>query len=288
MQEINLGTLENGPHADLIREMARKCATDPRIQAIWVGGSLASGIGDAYSDIDFRIAVQLGEVGDWVAPDWEQYLPIQPCGGTLMRFGEQALLHHLVLADGTIVDFFVQDTERQNFEPNIVVLACRDVEFQSKLEGFARPSAALVKEIDGEAVRRFLVDYWIITHKELKALARQYDLSPFVGLYWERLSLLRAWYMEITGKDIQGRATIHMLGALHKGLAHKLTDEQQVIVGMPSRTPEETVAAIEAIRGEMSRIGRSLAQKHNFTYPSELEAVVQQVWELHKVQVISR
>ena len=41
-------------------------------------------------------------------------------------------------------------------------------------------------------VRQFLVDYWITTHKQMKALARKYDLSPFVGLYFERMALLRA------------------------------------------------------------------------------------------------
>ena len=218
MSDIDLGPLEHGPHANLIRDMASKCSADGSIQAIWVGGSLAAGHGDAYSDVDFRIAVEPGHIDRWTSPDWEHYLPIRPCGGLLMRFGEQALLHHLVLADGTIVDFYVQDTTRQNPEPNLVILACRNAEFRATLEGFARPAAALVREIDGAVVRQFLVDYWITTHKQMKALARKYDHSPFAGLYLERMALLRAWYMQAVGKDIDARVTLHMLGALHKGL----------------------------------------------------------------------
>jgi hypothetical protein len=199
-----------------------------------------------------------------------------------MHFGEQALLHHLVLSDGTIVDFYVQDTTRQNPEPNLVILACRNAEFRAMLEGFAHPVAVLVRELDGAVVRQFFVDYWITTHKQMKALARRYDLSPFAGLYLERMALLRAWYMQAVGKEIDSRVTLHMLGALHKGLDGKLTEQQHNILGLPSRTPEETVTAIEAIRAEMARVGRWLADRHAFAYPHELEDVVRRVWNEHK------
>jgi hypothetical protein len=288
MTDINLGRLEHGPHADLIRDMARKCAADSSIQAVWVGGSLAAGRGDAYSDVDFRIAVEPGEIDKWTSLDWERYLPIPPSGGLLMRFGEQALLHHMVLADGSIVDFYVQDTTRQNPEPNLVILACRNAEFRAALEGFASPAAALTREIDGVAVRQFLIDYWITTHKQKKALGRKFDLSPFAGLYLERMALLRAWYMQATGKDLDSRPTLHMLGALHRGLDGKLTADQHTILGLPSRTPEETVTVIEAIRAEMASVGRWLADRYEFAYPYELEDVVWRSWNQHKEDIIRR
>jgi hypothetical protein len=156
------------------------------------------------------------------------------------------------------------------------------------LEGFARPAATLVQEIHGAVVRQFLVDYWITTHKQLKALARNYDLSPFAGLYFERMALLRAWYMLAVGKDIDSRATLHMLGVLHTGLAGKLTADQRTILGLPSRTAEETATVIEAIRAEMSSTGRWLADKHAFAYPHELEDVVRRFWNEHKETVLRR
>ncbi|KPV50445.1 hypothetical protein SE17_26920, partial [Kouleothrix aurantiaca] len=126
MTDIDLGPLEHAPHARLIHSIATRCAADPAIQALWVGGSLASGHGDAYSDIDMRIAVEPGQLGMWESPDWQRYLPLLPCGGLLMRFGEGALLHHMVLEDGTIIDFYVQDTAQSHHEPNIVILICRN------------------------------------------------------------------------------------------------------------------------------------------------------------------
>jgi hypothetical protein len=288
MREIDLGPLEHGPHAYLIRAMASKCSADRSIQAIWVGGSLAAGTGDAYSDVDFRIAVEPEQIARWTSPDWEHYLPMRPSGGLLMRFGEQALLHHLVLLDGAIVDFYVQDTTSQNSEPNLIILACRNAELRATLEGFARPAPALVRAIDGAVVRQFLVDYWITTHKQMKALARKYDHSAFAGLYLERMALLRAWYMQAVGKDIDARVTLHMLGALHKGLEGKLTEHQHNILGLPSRTPDETVMVIDAIRAEMARVGRWLAHRHEFAFPHELEAVVQRSWNEHKESLTRR
>ena len=285
MSDIDLGPLAYGPHADLIRAMADMCMADGSIQAIWVGGSLASGRGDVYSDIDFRIAVEPGQVEGWTSPDWRRYLPILPCGGLLMRFGEQALLHHLVLADGTIVDFYVQDTTQHNHEPNVVILACRNAQFRTMLERFARPADALTREIDGDVLRQFFVDYWILTHKQLKALARNYNLSPFAGLYLERMALLRAWYMQAVGKDIDARPTLHMLGALHRGLEGKLSEQQHTILGLPSRTPQETITVIEAIRAEMARAGRQLADRHKFAYPYELEDVVRRFWHEHRQSI---
>jgi carboxymethylenebutenolidase len=286
--ELDLGLLEHGPHANLIRDMARKCYADQTVQAIWVGGSLAAGTGDVYSDVDFRIAVEPGQIDRWTSPDWEQYLPMRVYGGLFMRFGEQALLHHLVMADGTIVDFYVQDTTKQNLEPKLVILACRNAEFREALEGFASPAASLAREIDGAVVRQFLVDYWITTHKEIKGLGRKYDHFAFAGLFFERIALLRAWYMQAAGKDIDSRITIHVLGAMHKGLDGKLTTDQHNILGLPSRTPEENVIAIDAIRAEMARVGRWLADRHEFAYPHELEDMVNRIWNENKESLTRR
>ena len=285
---IDLGLLAHGPHANLIRDLARKCDADETIQAIWVGGSLAAGMGDAYSDVDFRIAVDPEQLDRWTSPNWADYLPIPSCGGLLLRFGEHALLHHLILADGSILDFYVQDTTVNNFEPHLVILACRNAAFGAALAGFASPAAALARTIDGAVVRQFLIDYWITTHKEMKGLGRQYDYFQFVGLYLERMALLRAWYMQAVGKDLDARVTIHMLGAMHRGLAGKLTPQQHDILGLPTRTPAETVAVIDAIRAEMAAVGRWLAERHGFSYPHELEAVVNRTWQEHKEFLVKR
>ncbi len=122
----------------------------------------------------------------------------------------------------------------------------------------------------------------------MKALARKYDHFPFVGLYLERMALLRAWYMQAVGKDIDARVTIHMLGAMHKGLDGKITADQHNILGLPSRPPDETVIVIDAIRAEMAYVGRCLADRHEFAYPHELEDVVRRSWDENKESLTRR
>jgi hypothetical protein len=122
----------------------------------------------------------------------------------------------------------------------------------------------------------------------MKALARKYDHFSFAGLYLERMALLRACYMQAVGKDIDSRVTIHMLGAMHKGLEGQLTEHQHNILGLPSRTPTETVTTIDAIRAEMARVGRWLADRHGFAYPDELEEVVRRIWHENKESLTKR
>jgi hypothetical protein len=102
------------------------------------------------------------------------------------------------------------------------------------------------------------------------------------------MALLRAWYLQAVGKDIDARVSLHMLGALHKGLDGKLTEQQHTLLGLPSRTPDETVTVIDAIRAEMASVGRGLADRHAFAYPHELEAVVQRSWNEHKEALTRR
>lgn len=223
-----------------------------------------------------------GQLGEWGSPDWQRYLPLHPCGGVLLRFGEQALLHHLVLEDwsiGSISMFKHARTTR------------RESRRRRRRRARMMPvstTPALNCPIDAAALRQFFVDYWIATHKQLKAARAEVRSPPRFSGYRSSAALLRAWYMQATGNDIDARPTLHMLGVLHAGLAGRLSAEQHTILGLPSRTPEETIAAIEAIRAEMSRAGSWLAERYAFAYPHELEDIVRRVWHEHKQAVARR
>lgn len=285
---IDLGILAAAPHADLIRALAERCVADANVLAVWVGGSLASGTGDWFSDVDFRIAVADGTVEQWAQPDWSRYLPVERVGGIQLRFGPNNLLHHMVLADGVIVDFFVQETDPTNTEPSVVIVHCPDDALRARIEALAQPAHSLAAPIDADVLQRFFVDYWILTHKQAKAIARRYDEFAFTGLNLERTALLRALHMEATDTLMDTRVTLHVIGAIHKVLADSLSQRQLWVLGAPTSDPVETAAVIEANRAEMTRVGRVLAARHPFDYPFALEEIVLRTWEQHKPVILAR
>ena len=58
--------------------------------------------------------------------------------------------------------------------------------------------------------------------------------------------------------------------------------EVQRVLGMPTRTRPEILAAVDALHALVARVGRELAARHEFDYPAELEALVLESWEAFK------
>jgi hypothetical protein len=55
MTDLQLNHLPNLPQRETIIDVASNLWAQPSIIALWVGGSLASGVGDRFSDVDFRV-----------------------------------------------------------------------------------------------------------------------------------------------------------------------------------------------------------------------------------------
>jgi predicted nucleotidyltransferase len=108
MTELQLSSLPNLPQREAIAEVASNLWQDVGVVALWVGGSLASGAGDHFSDVDFRVAVVPDQLARWQAPRFEQlFTRASIVGRLVLQFGNEALLHHLVLSNGVIFDFFI-------------------------------------------------------------------------------------------------------------------------------------------------------------------------------------
>ena len=125
-----------------------------------------------------------------------------------------------------------------------------------------------------------LVDYWILTNKHLKVIKRNLAMMTVVGLHHERLALMRAWFIHATGRDLATRPTIHALNNMIAEIAVSFPNAWDLL-GMPVRTVEESIAAIEAIRKEMSLVGRALSHKYAFEYPTDLDETVCNYWHRH-------
>jgi hypothetical protein len=281
MTDLHLNHLPNLPQRETIVEVASNLWAHASIIALWVGGSLASGAGDRFSDVDFRVAVAPDQLADWKSPRFEQiFTQASVVGRIMLPFRENALLHHLVLANGEVFDFFVQSTTRLPSQEPLLILGCRSKAFEQVLTSQnSLPQGE--QTVSGETVQELLVNFWISSHKHRKVLDRGLDLMVTLGLDRELSMLLRLWYIEARGRDCGDvrRQTIHSFTDVVRILEQALGPQALALIGAPRRDRQELYQVIESTRQTVAQLGRRLAQRYSFAYPSALEATVLQGWQ---------
>ena len=264
-----------------ISALAPALWADERVVALWLGGSLARGDGDEYSDIDLRIAAHPADMDHWRALDVQALTGGQVVGGHMFPLGEDALIHHLLLLNGDIVDLLVQTTTRPpNVEP-MVVLGCREEAFAETLQAQNRVEPEPRNLATAESVRELIVAFWVNSHKHRKVLHRRLDLMIPSGLYHSWLMLMRLWYIQATGEDTSAYhfSGIHGLTQLVRSVEGLEGVDARAVAGVPGRTREEIYTAIETHQGAAARVGRLLAERYGFDYPVELERMVRTHWQ---------
>jgi hypothetical protein len=290
MQALNFDSLPSLPQTPFLKEVVTRVWQHPEVVAVWLGGSLARGHGDPYSDIDLRVAVEASHLLTWEKPDLEGFFEGQPLAHHIMQFGENALLHHLLAANGDIYDLYVQGLERTPSPEERLVLACRDETFHTKLLKPFVKKPELTKEATAESIRGTLEFYWLNAHKHRKVLYRNLDLVLWQGLNFFRPDLLRLYYILLTEKDcgdLRG-ATIHAMTLVFQTLRDNADKNVHETVGLPTRTREEKLEAVDKLHEEVSKVGRLLADKYKFDYPNELEALVLSHWRTFKATLQTR
>lgn len=282
MANLQLNDLPNLPQRATIVQVASTLWSDANVVALWVGGSLARGRGDRYSDVDFRVAVASDQLASWKSPRFDQiFSQVSVVGQDLLQFGDEALLHHLVLSNGEIFDFFVQSTTRLPTQEPLLILGCRSSEFESRLAGQNIVPQVERQAVSKEVVQKLLISFWISSHKHRKVLERGLDLIVPIGLHMEQNMLLRLWYIEVSGQDCgdMGRQTIHSFTEVARTIEKAMGPQALAQIGMPVRDRQELYQTIEHNRQTIALLGRHLAQRYDFAYPFALEATVLQGWQ---------
>ena len=281
MNELRLNELPDLPQRITIVEVASQIWHDDQVVAVWIGGSLARGAGDVFSDVDFRVAVAPEQIEDWKTPSFEHiFTRAAVVGQNFLQFGNGAFLHHLVLANGEIFDFFVQSTEQLPTAEPLLILGCRNAAFERTLLERNIVPQIQMQAVEKETIKRLLVSFWINTHKHRKVLHRGLDLMVTQGVHGERNMLMRLWYIQATGEDCGDttRQTIHGLTRIVHSIEQAIGPQALELIGAPMRNRQEIYQAIELNRAVVSQVGRQLAQMYEVDYPSALEATVVQGW----------
>jgi hypothetical protein len=281
MEELLLHHLPDLPQSTTLKDVVMQLQTRSEIVALWIEGSLARGGGDRFSDVDLHIAVEPEDLAGWKAPIFARIFASAPVVGQLfLPFGEHAFLHHLVLANGEIFDFFVQDINQPLSSDAKLVLNCRDPQLAQALQQKQQELPAVDKPVQKEQLQQLLDGFWISTHKHAKVLHRGLTALTLLGLSLERNILLRLWYIEATAQDCGdlGRSTIHSLTHVVYVVEQQTNIHALELLGMPLRSRTEIYRTIESNRRVVAEVGRSLAHTYTFTYPETLETAVEQSW----------
>ena len=282
--ELRLDDLPALPQSRTIAMIAPKIWQDERVVALWLGGSLAAGTGDAYSDIDLRVAVPPADLAAWKASDLHMLFDDPPLARQFVPLGEDAFLHHLILPNGDILDLLVQSDEDAPGDEPVLVLGRRSAAFAERLAASnsapspASPTAG--ESVTGEAVRDLVVAFWVNSHKHRKVLHRGLDLMFPAASYANWQMLMRMWYISATGRDTTPMhfSGIHGLTELVKAVESANGTLPLELCGAPTRTRAEICAAIERYQDTISQLGRRLAEQFGFEYPAALEDVVRRDW----------
>jgi predicted nucleotidyltransferase len=267
------------PQSRRLAEIAADLWADPDVVAIWLGGSLARGAGDPYSDVDLCIALRPEAYAADEVPASAARLTAAAVTLLPFHFGGEATLWHMLLDDGAIYDLHIQPAGEAPPRGIKLVLACRDEAFAASLTG----SEGLPLEFPparGEEIARTLQFFWMNLQKGQKVLHRDLPLVAWQGIYLMRQDLLRFWYVLATGNDPGPvhRLTIHTLTPVMRAVQAQHGADALTLVGGPTRTVAEIVAENGRLADEIARVGRLLAEKFDFDYPAAAEAAVRASW----------
>ena len=284
MIDLNFEKIQEGRQKDHIKKVAPTLWQHAEVAAIWIVGSLVRGEADHYSDADLWIAVSPNSLEKWKSPDLAELFDHETVGYRFLRVSDHAFLHGVLLSDGTPFDLCIQGTEEEPPQEPMLVLGCRDEEFEQRLKSSCRERSEPA-QVTQEFVERVVINYWINTLKHEKVIHRDLELLSVVGLHIERMVLMQLWYILDTGYDPS-----YFMGTTAHGLIEQARSIQRIrpdkgqslIVGDALTDRSSIYRAIEDIRDEVSRIGRTLSERLGFEYPAALEETIRESWRKFK------
>lgn len=110
----------DGPHLPFVESAHQVLSRDPRVKALWAGGSLADGTADRWSDVDLRLAVSDHDRPAFMASIQETLQAICPVLGWRQRSTRTAELVVVTFEGPLRADFVVtspDSLDRQRYEP---------------------------------------------------------------------------------------------------------------------------------------------------------------------------
>ena len=187
------------PQLAVLPEIVRNLYDLPPVKAVFLGGSFGRGEGDLWSDLDLQVLVD-EEFADFL-DDAEIRLVTGRPPVALERFklGPTGWMHHMILADGIIVDLFCR-TELSVAETRMwIALSANMASLPEAIATHPKPWSP-VSIAQGE-VSALVTRYWVTMHKHRRGMGRTQDLVIWTGIHHSVAQLVRLEFIGLTGQD---------------------------------------------------------------------------------------
>ena len=222
-----LEQLTAAPQAALLRSLGRQLLAHADVTELWLRGSLARGDADRFSDVDLDMHLS--------SPPWP--------ASALRRLLPSGLLSMREAARAGVASAF-----EAVFEGGVIV----DLDVYAE-----RPGAPVVKP----DAARWSHRYWVSVLKARKLVARDQLTVAQLGLGYQRGLVLGAMAQRagIDAGDPQA-LNIYALGTLLGKLAPPAATDWAAVMGWPSRSRGEFVAAIDRLNSAMAALEPGASQ----------------------------
>jgi predicted nucleotidyltransferase len=254
-------------YADLLVDAIAAAAADPRVDAMWVGGSVARGVADAGSDLDLLVAVRdedfeafAADVVQWLHAVADlvlaQELPFLP-GGAFATTRDCLRLDLVSESTGSLAE-----TPYRYRIPVYDPLGLT----ASIQPGGHEPGP------DVGAMESLVTEFYRLgAIFPAAVVARQDWLLGVAGIGSVQELLYRLF--------VAANAPLPVMGV--KQWSSRLTAHQRdVLAGLPAPTAERAsvIAAMQAVRNAFVVEGRAAVEPHGVTWPEDLHDAVEAYW----------
>ncbi len=258
----SIANFEFFPQLELLIQVLPILEQNPDIYAVWLSGSFASGAADLHSDVDLRIAISSESFDVSHLPKNLEIFETRAVAIQRRAFGDKIGWHYLMLDDATIYDILVYHGDAQPFPETRHVLFAKS-DWIQKLESGTDQNIEF-SSATPETVKALLAGFWINWRKHAKVMARGENLTFWLGERLSRHELMQLKFMAVTRLDCGAidRLTIHTAAIVARAL--KNWDVDQIL--------------FLELANETSKLGRDLAVKLDFEYPTQAEMAARKAW----------
>ncbi len=245
-----------------IKAITTKATADDRIKAVWLEGSFGRGNPDRYSDLDFHVLLAEADLHGFKA-DLEAWLSsIQRLVLFNVLFGGKmvnALTHH-----GLRIDIWLHTELTAALDPSktrILINKGNDIEF------VPAPRAAGSSAI-GPTLERQTTELWRCIALLPSVVGRNELITGWMGLTVETTIL--------TDIILTGYGIVRDRGVknLNQFLPVDIRQAIESALSLQDLSPGSLAKAHLDLARIVQQHGRRIAEKHDYTYPRELEEAV--------------